>query len=512
MAAHASARRGVGLDSRPHAAVNANTEQLRLALLEAQARVRDGQGSVMICLSGLPGAGKGDVLKTVNEWMDVRYLRTHAFHPPTTMDRQNPMMWRYWQVTPARGEIRFYVDCWHEQVVHQRARRQLTQSEMARALARIRSFEADLVASGVCILKFWLELSRTTQSARFEVYAAQPHERWRITDEDRWALTHAERLESTWETVRRATDSPWAPWRAIPESHVTGAATAVATSLVDAIQGPRAAPHMVNDTPPVLADALSSMIRPTRAVRPRDREAFIDRIDLRNRLPAEIYASRLRAAQGEFGAAMRAIYAARRAVVFVFEGFDAAGKGGAIRRLVAAVDPRQYQIIPVSAPDASARRHHWLWRFWRHVPRAGHLTVFDRSWYGRVLVERVEGFAREPLWCRAFEEINEFERQLTEHGVVLAKFWLHLSSEEQGRRFEARRQAPHKRHKITDEDLRNRLRRPDYERALIDMFRHTDTSFAPWHGIAAEDKRFARVEVLERATRMLNEALYAQKR
>jgi polyphosphate kinase 2 (PPK2 family) len=178
---------------------------------------------------------------------------------------------------------------------------------------------------------------------------------------------------------------------------------------------------------------------------------------------------------------------------------------------VAAVDPRQYQIIPVSAPDASAHNHHWLWRFWRHVPKAGHLTIFDRSWYGRVLVERVEGFASEPFWCRAFEEINEFERQLAEHGVVVAKFWLHLSSEEQGRRFEARRQTPHKRHKITDEDLRNRLRRPDYERALVDMFRHTDTSYAPWHGIAAEDKRFARVEVLERATRLLNEALYAHK-
>lgn len=485
-------------------------DRLRVALLEAQHAVRDGRGAVMVLLAGLPGSSKGDVLKKLHEWMDVRYLRTHAFHPPNRTDRQNPMMWRYWMVTPGQGETRFYVDAWYEEVVFQRARRHMNRAAMARALSRIRAFEADLAASGISIQKFWLSLSRETQAARFAVWEGLPYEAWRVTDDDRWCMSHFERVDHIWSEVRRVTDSPWAPWQTLPENHVEGSATGVAETLIQAIRGPAAPIHLTRNEAPELPSRLESAIRPTRhAVSGAGHVRHGLLTDPTRAMAPDEYGDRLKAAQGAFGQAVRAMYSARKAAVFAFEGWDAAGKGGAIRRLVAAVDPRQYQVISISAPDESARRHHWLWRFWRHVPRAGHLTVFDRSWYGRVLVERVEGLTPEARWCRSFDEINEFERQLSEHGILVAKFWLEISDAEQLARFEARRKTPYKRHKITEEDLRNRARRPDYELALEDMFHHTHTSYAPWQVIPAENKRAARVAVLERATALLNATLAA---
>jgi polyphosphate kinase 2 (PPK2 family) len=187
----------------------------------------------------------------------------------------------------------------------------------------------------------------------------------------------------------------------------------------------------------------------------------------------------------------------RRSAILLFEGWDAAGKGGIIRRATAAMDARDYQVIPIAAPTDEERAHHYLWRFWRHIPRAGRVTIFDRTWYGRVLVERVEGFATEAEWRRAYSEIVDFEQQLHEHGILLLKFWAHIDMDEQLRRFEERQSTPHKHYKITDEDLRNREKWHDYELAANEMLDRTWTEFAPWHLIEANDKKFARIKVLK---------------
>ena len=210
---------------------------------------------------------------------------------------------------------------------------------------------------------------------------------------------------------------------------------------------------------------------------------------------------------GRLSVAVRALLAARRSVVFVFEGWDAAGKGGAIRRLTSAMDPRDYRVVPVAKPTPEEKHAHYLWRFWREVPRDGRVTVFDRSWYGRVLVERIEGFCRNEEWRRAYDEINDFERQLADHGTVVIKYWLHISHEEQLRRFQDRAATPHKRHKLNEEDWRNRRKRSAYEVAVGDMIALTDTAQAPWQLVPADDKRFARIEVLRSASRQLESAL-----
>ncbi len=219
-------------------------------------------------------------------------------------------------------------------------------------------------------------------------------------------------------------------------------------------------------------------------------------IDLSKSLDRDAYKERLIAHQLELRELMYQLYLEKCSAIVVVEGWDAAGKGGAIRRLTEKLDPRGYQVYSIGAPVGEDKTHHYLWRFWRRLmpPDEKQLLIFDRSWYGRVLVERVEGFATEPEWKRAYREINDFERQLIDHGIVLAKLWFHISPQEQLRRFEARREIEHKTWKLTEEDWRNRERWDDYELALEDMFRKTSTRRAPWTIVEGNDKYWARVK------------------
>jgi polyphosphate kinase 2 (PPK2 family) len=238
-----------------------------------------------------------------------------------------------------------------------------------------------------------------------------------------------------------------------------------------------------------------------------DPTTILDQLDLTSNLDKAKYERELEHWQGKLARLSRKIARAKRGAILVFEGWDAAGKGGAIRRITRALDARQYRVIPIAAPTDEERAHHYLWRFWRHLPRLGKFTIYDRSWYGRVLVERVEGFAHEREWMRAYKEINDFEEQLVESGIVVVKFWLHISREEQLRRFEARERESWKQYKIGPEDYRNRAKTNAYEAAANDMIGRTSTEFAPWVLVEAEDKRFGRVKVLRETVEHLSAAL-----
>jgi polyphosphate kinase 2 (PPK2 family) len=230
-------------------------------------------------------------------------------------------------------------------------------------------------------------------------------------------------------------------------------------------------------------------------------------LPLDQELSAEEYESKREKWLGKLNQVIRSAAAVKRSVVFVFEGWDAAGKGGAIRRLTNAIDARDFRVIPISKPNDEEKAHHYLWRFWRHIPRAGLVTIFDRSWYGRVLVERLEGFARNHEWRRAYQEINDFEQQLSEHGIIVIKFWLHISKDEQLRRFRERENLAYKQHKINEEDWRNRRKWQNYEVAVGDMLMLTNHLVAPWHLIPANNKRYARLQILRSACRQIEEAL-----
>jgi polyphosphate kinase 2 (PPK2 family) len=219
------------------------------------------------------------------------------------------------------------------------------------------------------------------------------------------------------------------------------------------------------------------------------------------------YRQRLKDAQASLGKLHSAMYLKRVPAAILFEGWDAGGKGGAIKRLAAPLDPRGYKVAPSSAPNDIESAHHYLWRYWNDIPKAGHLTVFDRSWYGRVMVERIEGYCSQDEWRRAFREINDFEAQLVDSGIVLVKFWLHIDQDEQLRRFERRMSIPEKQWKITDEDWRNRAKWDQYLEAVDEMLFRTSTTYAPWTIVEAVNKQFARVKVVETVQHKLEERL-----
>jgi polyphosphate kinase 2 (PPK2 family) len=236
---------------------------------------------------------------------------------------------------------------------------------------------------------------------------------------------------------------------------------------------------------------------------------MLDKLDLTRVIPKEAYESKLLKWQLQLREMAFELYRRKRSCVVVYEGWDAAGKGGNIRRLTAKLDPRGFQVHSIAKPEGDDAMHHYLWRFMRRLraPVDRQITIFDRSWYGRVLVERVEGFAREDEWRRAYSEINEFERHLAGAGIVLIKFWIHISFDEQKRRFEDRRKTPHKHWKLTEEDWRNREKWEEYRAAVNDMLLKTSTRTVPWTLIAGNNKNYARVRTVRHAARTIENAL-----
>jgi AMP-polyphosphate phosphotransferase len=460
---------------------------LRQRLLELQYRLLDkGDFPVIILVNGVDGAGKGETVNLFNEWMDPRHIHTHAFGELTDAERGRPEMWRFWQVLPPKGRIGILFGSWYTDPILQRVVGQHRRTRFERRLEAIRHFERMLVAEGALLLKLWFHLSRKAQRKRMKQLCASKDTAWRVTPEDWKRFERYDEFVAVSEEALRQTSSGEAPWNVIEGSdHEYRSLTA--GRLLEEALGARLAgarPAIAPPTPPAPA--------------PLDGRTLLKSLDYTRSLSRAGYARKLAALQRDLNLLTRSKKMKARSLVMAFEGMDAAGKGSTIRRLTHAMDARYYRVIPVAAPTDEERAQPYLWRFWRHVPTHGRAVIFDRSWYGRVLVERVEKLCAELDWMRAYHEINAFEEQLGESGAIVAKFWLAITPAEQLRRFKARQATPYKRFKITDEDWRNRKKWPEYERAVGDMIERTSTGHAPWNVIASDDKLFARIETLER--------------
>lgn len=459
--------------------------RLRADLLDAQYSVLEqARTPVVVLIAGIAGAGRGRVVNTLNEWMDPRHIRTSAFGPRDEAERQRPHMWRYWQALPSRGRTAIIFEGWYTEAIDARVNRRIKRHAFWHTLHEIQRFERMLAMEGAVVLKFWLHLDADRQRAHFRELERDRATRWRVTAEDWRAHRQHKRICKVAEEAIRMSDTVHAPWHLIDASDLGQAQLAVGKvilkALKTALSGQRrtAAPAL----PPLVVPS-EQPAQPTRgAIKPTSKHD---------------YEPELEHLQGRLNMLLRHPAFARRSLAVVFEGMDAAGKGGAIRRITHALDARNYRVHPVAAPTEHERRYPWLWRFWRDVPRDGRVALFDRSWYGRVLVERVEGFAAEPDWSRAYEEINAFEQEWTEHGIIVCKFWLEVSADEQLRRFNERSRRRFKRFKITPEDWRNRERWGDYLPAVQDMLARTHTERAPWTVVVADDKYRARLAILE---------------
>jgi len=476
---------------------DAQEPKLRSALLDAQMRVMERAEFPIILLSGgVDGGGKGEVVNLLLEWMDPRHIQVHAMGAASDEESTRPPMWRFWRALPPKGKTGVFFGSWYTQPIVDRVYGRIRGAELTRALAEITRFERMLVDEGALVVKLWMHLSKKAQRKRFKELEKDPRTAWRVTKQD-WAnQAHYDHFREVSERALRDTSTAEAPWTVVEATDRRYRDLTVAQTLLNAIDKRLERKH----TPTVRAAPPPPP--------PIDARNVLEELDLDRTLPEDRYDRKLPKAQARVNAASRSkSFLQDHACVLVFEGNDAAGKGGTIRRVTSALDARRYDVVPIAAPTEEERAQPYLWRFWRHLPRKGHFAIFDRSWYGRVLVERVEGFAAEPDWMRAYREIVDFEESMARSGIVVVKFWLAISEKEQLARFKAREKTSYKRFKITEEDWRNREKWPAYERAVCDMIDRTSTDVAPWHLVEANDKKWARVKVAETLAAALEKVL-----
>lgn len=474
--------------------------QLRTALLTVQTQLKDYPFSVIIIISGVDGGGKGEVINRLNEWLDAHYMRTIALGEPSDEEKERPKFWRYWRTLPAKGTIGIYVGSWYSDPIAQRVYQKSDPNALQAELNQINQLEQLLTDDNTLIVKCWLHLKKDTQIKRLKALAKNPATKWRVTDKDRQHLGLYDAFIGVAEQVVTETSKAHAPWLIVEGSDIRYSSLTVGQHILERIQQHIAQYDALTAGNHGIQPTINSQI---------EQYNLLDALDLSVKLDKANYRKDLEKYQGKLNELTRHALAAKRSSILLFEGWDAAGKGGAIRRLTEAMDARHYQVIPIAAPTDEERAHHYLWRFWRHIPRAGKITIYDRSWYGRVLVERVEGLAKASEWQRAYSEIVNFEEAMFTHGIVIMKYWLHIDRDEQIRRFKSREQISYKQFKITEEDYRNREKWDDYQKAVNEMIARTSTSKSPWLLVEANDKNYARIKIIkaycERLEKMLDE-------
>ncbi|MFB2839159.1 polyphosphate:AMP phosphotransferase [Floridanema evergladense] len=462
-------------------------EALMRQLRSLQKACWDKKQPIVVVLEGWAAAGKGSLVKKMVGYMDPRGFTVHPIWPPSPEEQKYPFLWRFWKQLPARGSIGIFYHSWYIHVLEDRLFDRVDAAQVPMVMQSINAFERQLVDDGVAIAKFWIHLSQKELKKRLKKYAANSLESWRVRPEDWQQEKNYDRYVALAEEMLIHTSTGSAPWTLVEGDCQRWARVKVLTQLVATITEALDRLHHQVVPPSFPPQERLSPAEPN----------LLAQVDLTQSLSKSEYRIQLSREQVKLRKLQLSIHKHQVPVLIIFEGWDAAGKGGAIKRLTDILDPRSYNVSAFAAPTDEEKAHHYLWRFWRRLPMAGTIGIFDRSWYGRVLVERVEGFATENEWRRAYQEINEFEAQLTSDGYVLLKFWLQISQEEQLKRFEERQNDPFKQYKLTEEDWRNREKWPLYEVAVNQAIQRTSTPTAPWTLIPANDKYLARVKVIQ---------------
>ena len=458
----------------------------KLGLLQRECK--DAGIPVILVFEGMGAAGKGVQINRLIQALDPRGFDVYACDRPTEDEQMRPFLWRYWTKTPAKGRIAVFDRSWYRSVQVDRFDGLTPEDKLGDAYQDILSFEKQLCDDGTVIMKFFLYIDKDEQKRRFKKLEGSKETSWRVTDEDWNRNKYFGRYLKMNEEMLEKTDTDYAPWVIIEAVDKDYAALKIDSTVMDRLEY-----ELEHSRPEEEKTAQGQEAK----IRERFKNGVRSGIDLSKSLTEEEYKTRLKKLQKRLAELHSELYRLRIPVVIGFEGWDAGGKGGAIKRLTSNLDPRGYRVNPTAAPNDIEKVHHYLWRFWNNVPKAGHIAVFDRTWYGRVMVERIEGFCSEAQWRRAYQEINEMESHMANAGAVVLKFWLHIDKDEQERRFRERQANPAKQWKITDEDWRNREKWDQYEEAVNEMLIRTSTTYAPWIVVEGNDKRYARVKVLQ---------------
>ncbi len=443
---------------------------------------------IIVVLEGWAAAGKGGLVKQMTNYMDPRGFQVHPILTPSEQEKQYPFLWRFWQKLPPIGSVGIFYHSWYTHVLEDRLFERLQPEQVPLMMRDINAFERQLIEDGAVVAKFWLHVSKKELKNRLKKYEEDELESWRVRKEDWQQAKNYEQYSHLAEEMLIYTSTGYAPWVLVEADCQRWAKVKVLTQLVATIREALAKREII-----VTESHVSS---PQHKLLPTEPD-YLAQTDLTLHLPKDEYKTKLKQYQVQLRKLQKSIFDNQIGVLLLFEGWDAAGKGGAIKRVTDILDPRSYEVHAFAAPTEEEKKYHYLWRFWHTLPALGKIGIYDRSWYGRVLVERIEGFAKEIEWRRAYREINEFEAQLATSNYIVLKFWLHISPEEQLKRFQDRQEDPYKRYKLTEEDWRNRHQWDLYDVAVNQAIARTSTALAPWTVVPGNDKYYARVNVLE---------------
>ncbi|OGV59486.1 MAG: phosphate--AMP phosphotransferase [Lentisphaerae bacterium GWF2_50_93] len=475
-------------------AYKAEMTGLELKLGALQRRIIGAKIPVMIVFEGWDASGKGTLINKLMMSFDPRGYNVHSISKPNEEEAFRPFLWRFWTKTPENGRIAIFDRSWYRRVSTERVDKDVRKDECGNAYADINTFEKQLVDGGGVIVKIFLHITRKEQRKRFKKLRGNPATSWRVTKDDIKHHRQYGKYLKTYDEMIKSTDTEYASWTVVDSSSQKAAALAIFRLIAKKLD--KALSSDGSSKPVKHRPAPSSY-----------QKKILAKVDLGRILQKDEYLRKLDDCQERIRDIEHEIYRKRMPVLVLYEGWDAAGKGGNIRRLVQSMDPRGYEVVPIAAPSDIEKRHHYQWRFWNRIPKAGHMAIFDRTWYGRVLVERVEGFCSEKEWRRSYGEINDMERHISSFGAVIVKFWLNISNEEQLRRFKERQTTPWKQWKITDEDWRNREKWDLYSAAVDEMIDRTSTSHAPWTIVESNCKYFARIKAIETVIGAVEKAL-----
>ena len=463
----------------------------RLGLVQRLAR--EAKKPIIIVFEGWRGARRSAIINTMMQQMDARGFDVYSTVRMNEEEHKQPFFTFFWQHLPALGNIAVYHRSWYYLKTANEVNCKEGNANCCQNISydHINTFEKMLTDDNYIILKYFLHLSPEQQKENIAKNAKTLGKAWREVSP---AIDESDKYEEyleRYEKMLEATDKVNAPWHLIAADDRRSAEIEIITSIVETVEKAIKTP----------------VTAPTAVIRPNTKYDVLGKINAYQELTKEDYKKELDKYQKRLKQLQIEMFKAQIPTVICFEGWDAAGKGGAIRRLTAALDPLGFSVHPVSAPNVVERQFHYLWRFWVHLPEAGNIAIFDRTWYGRVMVERIEGFAKDYEWQRAYDEIKDMEQQWTEHGFAIAKFWLQIDKDEQLRRFTDRQNDPMKQWKITDEDWRNRDKWDAYEEAVNEMLVRTDTSFAPWTVVEGNNKYYARLKVLKTIVELFEQKL-----
>lgn len=464
-------------------------------LSQQQMKLKEKRLPVLVLIEGWGAAGKGSAIGQIIKNIDPRFFKVFSMpSTPTEEERRRPFLYRFFEKIPEAGKFTFLDSGWMDQIMKERLDGKLDDKAYAQRVDSVKRFERGLTDNGYLVLKFFFHISKKEQEGRIEALLSEKDTAWRVSEGDLWQNRHYDKCLEAFDRYLDDTNTPSAPWYIVNSKSKKFAELQVMETLCMGIE---TALHNESLAVPLLQNAFPLIKMPKLRDVPLEGKT----------LDEEKYKKELKELQQKLGQLHNRLYRKRVPVIIAYEGWDAAGKGGNIKRLTGALDPRGFEVHPIASPEPHEKARHYLWRFWTRLPKDGHIAIFDRTWYGRVMVERLEGFCSENDWQRAYYEMNEFEQELYNWGAVILKFWVQIDKDTQLARFTERQNTPSKQWKITDEDWRNREKWDLYEQAVDEMLQKTSTTYAPWHILESVDKKYARIKALHIVIDALEKAL-----